>query len=183
MDFAEILKEKLSKIKINLKENLINVAPTAASPVVEDLIPGGVSDGKSVEEIAKKHNVSVEDIQKEIELGIKTELEHTGDHQKAKEIATDHIFEHPKYYSDSTHGLNVNEPELDEAVDQNSVAQAKHNADIQKASADKAALEASKRQAALSAQQAAQKPMEESYSRLTPTKMDVLKEAWKKVKK
>jgi hypothetical protein len=35
----------------------------------------------------------------ELELGIKTELEHTSDRELAKDIALDHLSEHPDYYT------------------------------------------------------------------------------------
>ena len=37
-------------------------------------------------------------IQKDLEDGIKVEMEHTKDHQVAKEIAKDHLSEDPNYY-------------------------------------------------------------------------------------
>lgn len=122
-EFKQRLQEKLSKIKLN-----------------EDLIPGGKGDNKSPEEIAKIHNVPVEDIIKEIELGIKTEMEHTTDQNKAKEIATDHVTEHPKYYSDPKHGLNVSEPKLDENVTPEQIKQA--STKEAQAIADKAKIQA-----------------------------------------
>lgn len=48
--------------------------------------------------LAKKHNVSVETIQRQLDKGIKVELEHTTDKEVAREIALDHIAEHPDYY-------------------------------------------------------------------------------------
>jgi hypothetical protein len=53
----------------------------------------------SLSDIAKKHNVPVEDITKEFEMGMKVEMEHTTDKEIAKEIAKDHLFEDPKYYT------------------------------------------------------------------------------------
>lgn len=58
----------------------------------------GLAAGKSLEEIAKKHNCSVEEVKKNIEIGSKVEHEHTGNDAAAKKIATDHIFEDLKYY-------------------------------------------------------------------------------------
>jgi DNA polymerase III epsilon subunit-like protein len=65
---------------------------------LKDLIPGGVSDGKSAHDIANKHNVPLEQIQKQIQMGIKVEMEHTNDRAKAEEIARDHLMELPDYY-------------------------------------------------------------------------------------
>lgn len=107
MDFKTLLSEKLSKIKLNLKESTVEI------PV----------DERSPEAIAKKHNVPVEDIQNEIELGTKHEQKEHGD--IAQKIATDHVIEHPKYYSDKKYGINVVDRELDEVVDANALKAAK----------------------------------------------------------
>lgn len=53
----------------------------------------------SVEEIAKKHNVSVDVINKELEMGVSIEKEHTSDDKVAREIALDHLAELPDYYT------------------------------------------------------------------------------------
>lgn len=69
-------------------------------PVVhENEIPGGLADKLTIEDIAKKHKVSVDSLQKQIEIGIDIEMEHTDSLEIAFEIAKDHIFEDPKYYS------------------------------------------------------------------------------------
>jgi hypothetical protein len=52
----------------------------------------------SVEEIAKKHNVSVDQIQAQIVKGVAIEKEHTNDENEANEIARDHLHEFPDYY-------------------------------------------------------------------------------------
>ena len=52
----------------------------------------------TVAEIAKKHNVSVRQILKQLETGIEHEYEHTSDFEVAKEIALDHIADDPEYY-------------------------------------------------------------------------------------
>jgi len=62
-------------------------------------IKGGLSDNKTIEDIAKKHGVSVSEIEKQLDKGIKVELEHTNDEKIAKEISLDHLYELPDYYS------------------------------------------------------------------------------------
>jgi hypothetical protein len=53
----------------------------------------------SIEDIAKKHGVSVESIEKQIEQGISIESEHVGsDTSRAREISMDHLAEFPDYY-------------------------------------------------------------------------------------
>jgi len=61
-------------------------------------IKGGKADKMSVEDIAKKFNVSVEKIKAQIKKGIEVEKEHTNDKEKATEIAMDHVSEFPDYY-------------------------------------------------------------------------------------
>lgn len=60
---------------------------------------GGLADNKTCSDIAKKHGVSVDVIMKQLKKGIQVEMEHTADKNKAKEIAKDHLFEIPDYYS------------------------------------------------------------------------------------
>lgn len=52
----------------------------------------------TVEDLAKKYNVSEEEIQKELDKGIKVEMEHTSDKKVAREIALDHLGEKMDYY-------------------------------------------------------------------------------------
>ncbi len=52
----------------------------------------------SIESIAKKHGVSAEQIQQQLNKGIQVELEHTSDRAVAHEIALDHLGEYPDYY-------------------------------------------------------------------------------------
>jgi len=66
----------------------------------EDLISGGKSSGKTIEEIAKKHGVSVKSIEDQIKMGVKVEAEHTTNKDVAKEIAMDHLDEFPNYYTE-----------------------------------------------------------------------------------
>lgn len=63
-------------------------------------IKGGMSDNKSLKEIAEKHNIDIDDILKQLELGIKVEMEHTDDPNVAIEIAKDHLCEFPTYYTE-----------------------------------------------------------------------------------
>lgn len=61
-------------------------------------IKGGKADKLSVKDIAKKFNVTVDYLNQQIEKGIKVEIEHTKDKEKASEIAMDHLSEFPDYY-------------------------------------------------------------------------------------
>ena len=52
----------------------------------------------SVESIARKHGVPVEQIKSQLAKGIQVELEHTTHKDVAHEIALDHLGEYPNYY-------------------------------------------------------------------------------------
>ncbi len=65
----------------------------------EEAIEGGLSSGMTLQDIADKHSVDIDQIQKELEAGIEVEKEHTGDEELAKEIAMDHLTEDPSYYT------------------------------------------------------------------------------------
>ncbi len=58
-----------------------------------------LSKGMSLEDIAKKHNVDISELQKELEKGSKVEHEHTNSEEHAKRVAMDHLVEDPKYYT------------------------------------------------------------------------------------
>ena len=65
---------------------------------MKNTIKGGKADKMSLQDIADKFNVSVEKIKSQLNKGIKTEMEHTKDKEKATEIAMDHLTELPDYY-------------------------------------------------------------------------------------
>lgn len=59
-----------------------------------------LSHGMTVDDIAKKHKVSSNDINNQINLGApKEKKEHGVSLNKAKTIAMDHLVEDPEYYS------------------------------------------------------------------------------------
>jgi hypothetical protein len=64
-----------------------------------DIVKGGLSDGMSLKDIAKRHGVNIKDITNEFNMGVKVETEHTDNVKMAGEIARDHLFEDPKYYT------------------------------------------------------------------------------------
>lgn len=59
---------------------------------------GGISRGKTLEDIVKKYDVSLEDVQKKIDAGKKVEKEHTDNEAEQENIAKDHIWEFLDYY-------------------------------------------------------------------------------------
>ena len=73
--------------------------------VKEEEFVGGEADNMTPEDLAKKHDVDIKDIKKEIGIGTQIEKEHTDDDAVAKEIAMDHIAEYPDYYSNENFGI------------------------------------------------------------------------------
>ena len=62
-------------------------------------LKGGLAEGMTKEEIAEKHDVSVEKIEEQLKMGRKVEMEHTNDPEVAERIAMDHLFEISDYYT------------------------------------------------------------------------------------
>jgi len=71
----------------------------------ENKFIGGKADNMTPEDLAKKHDVDIKDIKKEIGIGTKIEMEHTDSKSEAKEIAMDHIAEYSDYYSNDNFGI------------------------------------------------------------------------------
>jgi hypothetical protein len=71
-----------------------------------EIIQGGLADNLTLLDLAKKHDpkgyYDVSDfldfLTRQLIDGVFVELEHTGDHQKAREISMDHLTEDPNYY-------------------------------------------------------------------------------------
>jgi len=87
----------LSKVKLDLNE---------------EKIPGGLSSGMTLDDLAKKHSTTKSKLSSQLFKGIKVEMEHTTSRAVAKEIAMDHIYEDPKYYDKlaSIEEIKVNKP-------------------------------------------------------------------------
>lgn len=78
----------------------------------EESLKGGVADKMTIEDIAKKHigkysnekirrekvSKMILHLKKQLTKGVTTEMEHTKNRTKAKEIAMDHLSENPNYY-------------------------------------------------------------------------------------
>jgi hypothetical protein len=82
-----------------------NQAKAIEDAIDEDALPGGYGDKLkgSMEDqhkqLADMHKVSVEEIEKELSKGIEVEKEHTDDEAIAHEIAMEHVYEDPEYYT------------------------------------------------------------------------------------
>lgn len=58
-----------------------------------------LAKGMSLKDIAIKHNISFDELSKEAKMGVEVEMEHTSDVKVAYDIAKDHLYEDPKYYT------------------------------------------------------------------------------------
>lgn len=100
---------------------------------IKEKIPGGLSKGKTLKDIARKHAYndskdSTSDdkiskmfihLKKQLVKGVKVELEHTDSIRVAMEIAKDHLFEDPDYYT------KLNKMETKEEMDESTKIEAK----------------------------------------------------------
>ena len=82
----------------------------------ENKLVGGKADNLSLEDIAKKHKVSIDKIKEQVHKGIKVEMEHTNDTKKALEIVMDHLTEMSDYYDKLDKMENDNVDETDEKL-------------------------------------------------------------------
>ena len=64
-----------------------------------NIVKGGLADNKGIKDLANHHNVTTEKIIQQLKMGKKVEMEHTNNPKVAVEIALDHIFEDPNYYT------------------------------------------------------------------------------------
>lgn len=84
-------------VQFILENNLLGVRETKLLKafnlkemrLAKEELDGGMADGKSDKEFDKR----------QLQKGVKTEMEHTNDKKKAKEIAKDHLTEDKKYYN------------------------------------------------------------------------------------
>jgi hypothetical protein len=60
---------------------------------------GKLAKGKTAKDIAIHHKVPLAKIQKALDAGVKVEMEHTSKREVAYNIAKDHVWEDPNYYS------------------------------------------------------------------------------------
>lgn len=67
-------------------------------PVIEAL-EGGLAEGMTLEDLAEMHGVEEASLQKQLDMGIMVEKEHSSDPEVRKRIAMDHLYEIPDYYT------------------------------------------------------------------------------------
>lgn len=92
------LDEIADKVNSYQQSNLQETFFLDEEDIISEEITGGKADGMTPMEIAYSHNVEISVIQKQIQKGIKIEMEHTNNKKIAKEIAMDHLVENPNYY-------------------------------------------------------------------------------------
>jgi hypothetical protein len=89
----EIAKSIDDFLKQNSKSIVVQQSPIQSVTEETELKPV-----PSLEDSAKKHNVDIETLKKQLEKGIEIEKEHTKDEKVAEKIALAHIDERPDYY-------------------------------------------------------------------------------------
>ena len=67
--------------------------------ILSESLKGGKADDMTVKDIADKFDLSINDIEKELKMGEKVEMEHVDDKKLAREISMDHLSEFPDYYT------------------------------------------------------------------------------------
>lgn len=92
------VKEQYLSNYANSVKSLIESDLKEMDSVGKKKIPGGLSQGKTLNNFSKKYGVSVDVIKQKIKDGAKVELEHTTDINIATEIARDHVWEDLNYY-------------------------------------------------------------------------------------
>jgi len=97
--------------------------------VSEEKLKGGKADNKTFQDLINKNKRKGKDItvvekelKNQLNKGMKVEMEHTKDKQRAKEIAMDHLFEDPKYY-DKLEKIEGKKTETKEATGASSAGQ------------------------------------------------------------
>lgn len=99
---VELRNKKAASVSLpnfsNVKEEM-SLVDKILSEMMGDKPGCDTKKAKPIEKIAKKHNVSVDSLKKELKKGIKVEMEHTTDKGEAETIALHHLEELPDYYT------------------------------------------------------------------------------------
>lgn len=89
---------KVGCTKGDVNDYLAALHMHANESISEEFFRGGKADEMTPEDIARIHNVPVGNIESQLRLGTKIELEHVDNDAQAREIAMDHLVEMPDYY-------------------------------------------------------------------------------------
>jgi len=120
VDLIDLFKESKKPMTTNLKrdfEQITNKNRLKIKVEAEEVV-GGEAEGMTAKDLTKKHNVSVKDIEKEIEVGTEIEMEHTDSKKMDREIVMDHIAEFPDYYTNKKYGVKVSEKGLEAELEE-----------------------------------------------------------------
>ena len=82
-------RDESGKRPISMRADDDEIALSVRAKQWKDQLPGGLADKKKPEDFD----------QKQLEKGIKIEMEHVNDRKLAMEIAMDHLTEDPQYYN------------------------------------------------------------------------------------
>jgi hypothetical protein len=120
VDLINLFKESKKPMTTNLKRDFKQITNKNRLKIkVEgEEVAGGEAEGMSAKDLAKKHKVDIKDIEKEIKVGTKIEMEHTDSKEMAKEIAMDHIAEFPDYYTNKKYGVKASEKGLEKELEE-----------------------------------------------------------------
>jgi hypothetical protein len=66
--------------------------------IYKHITGGHLAEGMTLSQIAKMHKVSLKELQKQVDMGMKAESEHTSSKREQMKIVKDHLYENPKYY-------------------------------------------------------------------------------------
>lgn len=67
--------------------------------IYKHITGGHLAKGKTLSQIAKMHNVTLKQLQSQVNMGMKAESEHTSSKREQMKIVKDHLVENPKYYT------------------------------------------------------------------------------------
>jgi hypothetical protein len=85
--------------KLDKQTRIVPQNQVRTRTVGEEAEPATQKPHLTVDQIAKKHNVDVAEIEKQLKMGQKIEHEHTKDMDVATDIALNHLGEFPDYYT------------------------------------------------------------------------------------
>ena len=123
--YQDVPDEEIHKLADTLKidkhelESYIYTLAVKYLTMRDDLVDGGKADNMSIQDIALYHSQKsksdytevLDDLKKQIQIGLEVEKEHTKNEKIALEIAQDHLFEDPKYYTHLIKAGIADEPE------------------------------------------------------------------------
>ena len=96
---VELRKKKLSKVELPKFNEELSLVDKILTEMMGDKPGCGTKKPKKLNAIAKKHKVSIESLEKQLQKGIKVEMEHTKNKNLAEIIAFHHLDEIPDYYT------------------------------------------------------------------------------------